>query len=169
MYFFYFLAYKTLRALVLLFFSMFFQLFSSKRKFISSQLYLFIKGSGFVHLWRFLWFVHKLTQLFQHIERIYCFIQFFYPIRRIYIWSTTIRIHFITFIIINGQSQRENIYLSSTICLIINLYLIINLNFYIISFWLDYTIFIISLKKNKHYLLFLNEFSTCQITIYDIF
>ena len=49
-------------------------------------------------------FLHHLTQLLQHIESIYLFCRwdfllFFYPIRRIYIWSTTIWIYFMTFII----------------------------------------------------------------------
>ena len=43
-----FLVYKTLRAVVTLFFSNFFQLSFSDGKFIPSQLYLFIKGLIFV-------------------------------------------------------------------------------------------------------------------------
>ena len=46
-----FLACKTLRAVVRLFFSNFIQSFFSNGKFISSQLYLFIKGVMFVVYW----------------------------------------------------------------------------------------------------------------------
>ena len=47
-----FLAYKTLGAVVRLFFSIFFQSSFSNGKFIPAQLYLFIKGLMFVILCR---------------------------------------------------------------------------------------------------------------------
>ena len=63
--------YKTLRAIVILFFSNFFQSFFSDGKLISSELYLFIKGLIFVVLSGFFLFLHDLTRLLQHIESIY--------------------------------------------------------------------------------------------------
>ena len=59
---------KQLRAIVQLFFSNFFQSFFSDGKFISFQLYLFIKCLIFVILCRSFLFLHDLTQLLQHIE-----------------------------------------------------------------------------------------------------
>ena len=73
----YFLAYKMLRATVILFFSNFFQSSFSQRNFIPFQLYFFIKGLIFVNFCFLLifgalcLFFHDLTQLLQPIEIIY--------------------------------------------------------------------------------------------------
>ena len=66
-----FLAYKILRATVKLFFSNSFQSFFSDGKFLSFQLYLFIKGLVFVILCRSFLFLYNLTRLLQRIESIY--------------------------------------------------------------------------------------------------
>ena len=66
-----FLAYKTLRAMVTLFFSHFFQSFISDGKFIPSHLYSFIKDLYFVIFSGFYLFLHDLMQLLKHIESIY--------------------------------------------------------------------------------------------------
>ena len=109
MYFFSILAYKTLSVIVALFFSNFFQLSFSIEKFILSQLYLFIKGlilvipCGSFYISLFL----NLTRLLQHIGKIYylfywcdlLFIFCFYAVRTIYIWSITMEIYFMAFII----------------------------------------------------------------------
>ena len=63
--------YKTLRAIVILFFSNFFQSSFSDGNLISSELYLFIKGLIFIVLSGFFLFLHDLTRLLQHIESIY--------------------------------------------------------------------------------------------------
>ena len=107
-YFFSFLAYKTLRGIVWLIFSNFFQSPFSDGKFIPFQLYLFIKGLVFVILCRsFLissWFNATVTAYWKHfssffVDRIYCCFSVFYPVRRIYIWSTIIEIYFMAFTI----------------------------------------------------------------------
>ena len=105
-----FLTCKTLRATratVTLFLSNFLQKSFCDGKFIPFQLYLFITGLIFVILCRpFLissWFYTTITTHWKHlllffIDGIYCCFFVFYPIRRIYIWSSTIQIHFIKFI-----------------------------------------------------------------------
>ena len=106
--FLFFLAYKTLKAIATLFFSNFFESLFSDVKFLpSSQLYLFIKGLIFVIFSGFFLFFHDLTRLLQHTGSIYylflvrinCCFFVFNPINRIYVWSTTIQIYFMTFII----------------------------------------------------------------------
>ena len=68
--FFLFLAYKALKAIVTLFFPIFFQSSFSDEKFIPSQLYLFIKSLIFVILCRSFLFLQDLTRRLQRIEKI---------------------------------------------------------------------------------------------------
>ena len=89
-----------------LLFSNFFQSSSSDGKFIPSQLYLFIKGlifaipcGPFLISW---WFNATVKTYWKHLLSFLLtrfIVAFFYPIRRIYIWSTMILIYFMTFII----------------------------------------------------------------------
>ena len=58
--FFIFLVYKTLRAIVTLFFSNIFQSYYCNGNFVPSQLYLFIENLIFVILWKVFLFVHDL-------------------------------------------------------------------------------------------------------------
>ena len=70
-------------------------------------LYLFIKGSIYIIFCGFSlissWFNLTVTAYWKHLSFLLIGISVaffvFYQIRRIYIWSTTIRIYFITFII----------------------------------------------------------------------
>ena len=68
--FFLFLAYKALKAIVTLFFPIFFQSSFSDEKFIPSQLYLFIKSLIFVTLCRSFLFLQDLIRRLQRIEKI---------------------------------------------------------------------------------------------------
>ena len=95
----FFLAHKTWRTISTLFFSMFFELFFSDGKPILSHLHLFIEDLIFVILCGSFCFFHDFTWVLQQIESIHCLFIDRYPIRRIYIWSTTIQIYFMTFII----------------------------------------------------------------------
>ena len=62
---------KTLRAIVTIFFSNFFQSSFSDGKFTPSHLYLFIKGLIFVVLSEFVLFLNNLTWLLHYTERIF--------------------------------------------------------------------------------------------------
>ena len=76
-------------------------------KMYSSQLYLFIKGLIFVILSECFpissWFNAIVIAFWKHlsffIDEIYCCFFGFYPIRRIYTWSTMIMTYFMAFII----------------------------------------------------------------------
>ena len=93
------LTYKRLRAIVTLFCSNLFQFSFSDREFIPFQLWLLIKSLIFVILcgsffyffiiWCNYYSVLKAFIIF-FIDNIYCCFFVFYPIRRIYAWSTTI-------------------------------------------------------------------------------
>ena len=65
-----FLAYKTLRTIVTLFFSIFFHSFFSDGEFTPSQSYLFIKDLIFVILCGSFLFLHDLMRLLQRNENI---------------------------------------------------------------------------------------------------
>ena len=134
-YLFFFSIQKTSRAIARLFFSNFFQSSFSHGKFIPFHLYLFIQDLVFVFL-----LFYDLVQLLQHIESIYCIFYWWHllllllfhcPVRRIYIWSTTIRIYFMTFNnAINKHNQRQTHYLPSF------------LNYFEIFFWVIQKIFL---------------------------
>ena len=100
------LAYKTLRAISKLFLSRFFQSSFSDGKCIPCQLYLFIKGLIFaIHRGSFFissQFNAAVTAYWKESFLLMGFIVAFfafYPIRRINIWSITMQIYSMTFII----------------------------------------------------------------------
>ena len=98
--YFLYLAYKALRAVDTFFFSRFFQSSFSGEKFILSQVYLFIYY--FHYRLNFFYFFINATFTEQRwyfllMESIVAFL-LFYSIREIYVWSTLIQIHFMTFI-----------------------------------------------------------------------
>ena len=135
-------------------------------KFIPSQLYLFIKdlifailcGPIFVSSWfnmtvteYWIYLLSFLLNIFTGY-RVHCWFFVFYLIRRICIWSTTIWIYFMTFII-----QLMNVistfhwfqvkwikkFFYNFICFITNH------DFYVITFWMHYTLSIIIFRRNK--------------------
>ena len=73
MFFIFFLAYKALRAIVILYFSNFFQSSFFDAKFIPSQLYLFIDGLIFAIVVDHFLYLHDLTRLLWRIENYYLF------------------------------------------------------------------------------------------------
>ena len=111
--FFLFLAYKTLRAIVRLFFSNFFQSYFSDGKFIPTQLYIFRKGLICVVL-------HDLTWLLWHIENIYLFswqdllllFCFLSSQENLYMIQHDLDLFYDMYNKINGQNQRQTKYLS---------------------------------------------------------
>ena len=121
----------------------------------------------------FFQFFYNLMQLLLRIEtsiffidKIYCCFFPFYPIRRVYIWSTFFKIYYMTYLHCNKLTQSKiksltfidvsnpNWYLercdwkrSSTISSII-LSFIIN-QFYVIISWMHYKLFIIDFRRHK--------------------
>ena len=95
------------------------------------------------------------------IDGIYCCFLAFYLIRRIVIWSTTIWIHFATFLIqqINMIRYKLTTFHWFQIILIASLkwiiklfynfiFFIINHDFHVVIFWMHYTLFIIIYSRN---------------------
>ena len=121
-YIFFFFSIQSVKSNCYIVFLKFFPIIFSDGKHILSQLYLFVKGLIFVIICSsfFYFFMNDSVRLLQCIENIYCLFFFFlfffffddddddeiyccfflfYPVRRIYIWSTTIGIYFMTFAI----------------------------------------------------------------------
>ena len=161
------LAHKTLRAIVLLFFSRFFWSSFSDGKFIPSQLYLFIKGLIFVILSGlcpiFLWFNATVTTYSKHfLWKFYCCFFVFYPVRRIYMWRTTIWSYFIPLILQKKNIIEEKLTTFHRFPIISILFFewfkkffynfiffIINNDSYAITFWIHCSLFIIIFRRNK--------------------
>ena len=87
------------------------------------------------------------------IDRIYCCFFVFYPIRSIYIWSTTFQIYFKTFArhIINSAINTSRWCFKSNLTSIKKWFkksfnnficFIINHDFYVITRWMRYTLFL---------------------------
>ena len=111
-----YLLWKTIRAIVILFSSNFFESSFSGEKFIPSYLYLFIKGSFFVILSGifliFSWFKATVRAYLKHLLSflmIRFVVAFFYiyPIRRINIWFAILGIYFMMFLI--SQSKKNSL------------------------------------------------------------
>ena len=119
-YIYFFLAYKTLIAIVTSFISIFSKSSFSDGIFIPSQLYYFVKGLIFVTVCASFiissWFNSTVTVYWKHLLSFLLMgftvaFLFFYPIRRIYIWSKTIRTYLLRFII-TDHNQRQTHYFS---------------------------------------------------------
>ena len=115
-------------------------------------------------------FLHDLMRLLQCTERIsnhYCnnllLLFCFYPIRRIYIWSTTFKNHFMTFIVQQTKRIKYKITTSHR-CFYPDLMsikkwfkklfdnficFIITHDFYVVTLWMRYTLFIIVFWGHK--------------------
>ena len=159
--FFSFLVYKTLRAAVRLFFSNFFQSFFFWWKMYSKR---------FNFLWIFFissWFNATVMAYWKHLLYFFwwdlLFLFCFCPIRKNYIWSTSFKIYFTTFTISWMNTIKYEIttfqwlfqsnliffnkwfkkFCSNFICFMINY------DFYVISFWMHYSPFIITIRRNK--------------------
>ena len=158
-YIFSFLPCKTLRAIVTLFFSKFFQSFFSDGKFIPCQLHLFIKGLIFIILCRSLfissWFNMTVTAYWKQL--LYFLLMGFIVVFLFFIQSgeSTYDSPQLGFILHKPNTLHQfQIILISIFKWIKKLFynficFVINHDFYVITFSVHYMFFIIIYRRNK--------------------